>query len=94
MPILQGPGRGIRWIVGAGTHGCWLGSYESEKQAVVAEALGPGMVFYDLGANAGFYTLLAARAVLPGGEVIAFEPLPENISYLRRHVERNGFRNV
>ena len=30
--ILQGKLRGKKWIVGSGNHGCWLGSYEYEKQ--------------------------------------------------------------
>ena len=31
VPILQGRLRGKRWIVGAGVHGYWLGSYEWDK---------------------------------------------------------------
>lgn len=94
VPILQGPNRGFRWIVGAGTHGCWLGSYEAEKQTALASMLGANKVFYDVGANVGFYTLLASRLVGPGGRVVSVEPVPRNISFLRRHVEINNCRNV
>lgn len=83
VPILQGPLRGARWLVGAATHGCWLGSYELAKQLAFARWLAPGRVVYDLGAHAGFYTLLAARPVGPAGRVHAFEPLPELLSILR-----------
>ena len=93
VPVLQGPLRGRKWIVGAHLHGCWLGSYELEMQKRMARELRPGAVFYDVGANVGFYTLLSAGLVAPG-QVYAFEPLPENTAYLRKHLELNGIRNV
>jgi len=43
-------------------------------------------VFYDVGANHGFYTLLA-RQLAPVGEVHAFEPLPNTFSYLSRNAK-------
>ena len=54
VPVLSGPLRGARWIVGAATHGSWLGTYEAAKQLLIERALKPGSVFYDVGANAGF----------------------------------------
>jgi len=93
LPILQGPLRGKKWIVGSHLHGCWLGSYEFEMQQRMADVLERGSVFYDIGANAGFYTLLAADLVSPG-QVYAFEPLPANIAYLRKHLELNRIRNA
>ena len=94
VPILQGPLRGQRWIVGAATHGCWLGSYELSKQKTMASLVRPGDVVYDLGANVGFYTLLASAGVGPTGQVHAFEPLPENVRFLQRHVQLNRLENV
>jgi FkbM family methyltransferase len=44
---------------------------------------------YDIGANAGFFTLLAAKLVGRRGSVYAFEPLPANLSVLRRHIAAN-----
>ena len=93
LPILQGPLRGKRWIVGSHLHGCWLGSYEFKMQRSMARELRRGSAFYDVGANAGFYSLLAAVLVSPG-PVYAFEPLPENAAYLRRHLALNRIRNV
>src|SRR5689334_1113570 len=74
MPVLQGPLKGMRWTAGAHTHGCWLGSYELSKQQLFARTLKPGGVLYDIGANAGFYTLLGSRLLGPEGRVYAFEP--------------------
>jgi FkbM family methyltransferase len=94
MPILQGRLRGKRWIAGAHTHGCWLGTYESEKQRLFAREVREGNTVYDIGANAGFYTLLASVLVGSSGHVYAFEPLPRNIHFLREHLRLNQITNV
>jgi|ERR1051326_779281 FkbM family methyltransferase len=94
VPILQGPLRGQRWIVDAATQGCWLGTYELSKQEAFQKLVRPGSVVFDIGANVGLYTLLASRLVGPQGKVVAFEPLPRNVPYLRRHLELNDARNV
>lgn len=93
MPILQGPLRGLRWIAGAGNHGCWLGSYEYDKQNAFWDAIQDGDVVYDLGANAGFYTLLGSRKAGVRGRVYSFEPLPLNLEYLRAHLAINQITN-
>jgi FkbM family methyltransferase len=94
VPVLQGPLRGKTWLVGAHTHGCWLGSYEHDKQLAFARLVPAGSVVYDIGANAGFYTLLGAVAAGPNGRVIAFEPLPRNLAFLHAHVRLNALDNV
>jgi FkbM family methyltransferase len=93
LPILQGPLRGKKWIAGSSTHGCWLGSVEHDKQRAFAQAVAPGCTIYDLGANVGLYTLLSSVLVGPAGHVYAFEPLPRNIRYLRRHLAMNKVNN-
>jgi FkbM family methyltransferase len=94
VPILQGKLRGSRWIVGSFNHGCWLGSYEHEKQSLFAETVTEGAVVYDIGAHVGFYTLLASQIVGQRGKVIAFEPLPRNLFYLNKHLLLNKCENV
>jgi FkbM family methyltransferase len=94
LPILQGALFGNWWVVGSSVPGCWLGYYERDKQKCFADAVGPGSVVIDIGANAGFYTLLAAVRSAPMGEVVAFEPLPRNVDYLNRHIRLNRLSNV
>lgn len=94
VPVLSGPMRGARWVVGAGTNGCWLGTYEPQTRHWLQALLGPGRVFFDIGANVGFFTLLASRIVGEEGAVVAFEPYPENLSALQKHVRLNGAQNV
>jgi len=60
----------------------------------VGQILRPGDVFIDGGAHAGMFTLVAASAVGPEGEVHAFEPHPVTFQMLQKNVTLNGFQNV
>lgn len=94
MKIRRGPARGLRWIAGSSNHGCWLGTYELDKQAALARFIRPGMTVYDVGAQAGFYTLMFSRLVGDRGRVIAFEPCPYEARHLLDHVRMNALANV
>src|SRR5687768_14536141 len=56
--------------------------------------LAPGAVVYDVGANVGFFSLLAARLVGPSGHVYAFEPAPANAATVRANAAVNGLDRV
>jgi FkbM family methyltransferase len=94
LPILTGANRGLQWIVGAGQHGCWLGSYERVHIAQIVPLIRSGMIAFDVGAHSGYYTLLLSRLVGKDGRVIAFEPSRLNADNLRRHLELNRVCNV
>lgn len=94
MPILQGRLRGKKWIVGAGEHGYWLGSYELRKRLAFEREISLGSVVYDIGANVGYFSLLASELTGQDGKVYAFEPLPRNIEFLRKHVTLNRMVNI
>ena len=94
VPIMSGRARGFKWIVGASIHGCWLGIYERTKQERFCTARRPDDFVYELGAQAGFYSLLASRLVGPQGTVYSFEPLPHNVHFLKEHVALNGATNI
>jgi FkbM family methyltransferase len=70
------------------------GSFEPNEFAFVDRMLKPGMVFIDVGANDGYYTLFAARRVGPAGRVIAVEPSSRERAHLQRNLGRNGLDNV
>jgi FkbM family methyltransferase len=80
--------------VNAGVHGYWLGSYEYEKRRTFEEAVKPGSVVFDIGAHVGFYTLLASELVGNRGKIIACEPLPRNLAFLRSHLKINAVNNT
>lgn len=94
VPILQGELRGYRWIAGSSNHGCWLGSYEHEKQKLFSRLVKRGAVVFDLGAHAGFYSLLASRLAGASGKVYAFEPLPKNLENIHTHLKINNIANI
>ena len=68
----------------------WLGTYEPELQAAVAEIVQPGMLAYDVGANIGYISLLLARRVGAAGHVYAFEALPYNLERLGLNLQLSG----
>lgn len=92
MRIPRGPLKGLKWIVGASTHGCWLGTFEADKVAAFKSEIRRESIVFDLGANAGVYTLLSATRAA-AGHVYSFEPLDRNLEFLRRHIELNRFTN-
>jgi FkbM family methyltransferase len=69
------------------------GSYEPFEVSVVQRLLRPGDCFIDVGAHIGYYTVIAARAVGPGGRVYAFEPAPRNFELLVRNVDVNIYQD-
>lgn len=94
MRVRSGPAKGLKWVTGSATHGCWLGTYEVPKQQAMARFVTSGMTVYDIGAQAGFYTLFSSRLVGEKGTVYAFEPFAENVTHLLRHVQMNQLFNV
>jgi FkbM family methyltransferase len=92
--ILRGPLRGKKWITGAGPEGWWLGISEQEKLRFVSQVIGQGEVFFDVGANVGLYSLLAATKLGPTGRVFAFEPAKRNCDFFTLHMQLNRVQNV
>jgi FkbM family methyltransferase len=79
---------------GAGALIFFQKSNEPETTSFLNAFLRPGMVFVDVGAHIGEFTLRAARIVGSSGEVHAFEPSPENFDLLKRNIELNDLTNV
>ncbi len=70
------------------------GLWETEITKWFKEALLPGHVFVDVGANVGYYTLLGSQLVGDGGHVFAVEAHPRMMELLHRNVIVNGRYNV
>jgi len=88
MRVLSGPNRGLKWIKGSYVNGCWVGNYEADKVDAFVSLLRPDSSVWDVGANVGYYALVAARRC-PRGCVVAIEPLPRDVAYLKRHLALN-----
>ena len=98
-PVISGPLKGTKFILGglAGEGGgasVYFNGIEPEQTAAMIDAIRPGSTVFDIGANAGYYTMLASRLTGNTGRVAALEPLPRNLAFLQRHVELNRADNV
>ena len=68
--------------------------HEKATTELFKKTVKEGNTVVDLGANIGYFTLLAAKIVGEKGKVFAFEPEPKNYSYLKKNIEINNYRNV
>ena len=97
VPICGGPLKGYRF--GLFTSSRFLrGTYGDIERPVMESIINTGDVVLDVGAHIGYLTLLASHMVSRDGNrdgrVFAFEPLPLNIAYLKRHISANSIKNV
>ena len=68
--------------------------YEMGVQRVLDAILMPGDRFVDIGANIGMITLHARSLIGSTGRIDCFEPNPECVERLRRHLQINNIENV
>lgn len=64
--------------------------YERAETEIFLQLLRPGATMLDIGANVGYYTALAMRALGPCGKVVALEPDPQSFRYLHQTVLANS----
>jgi FkbM family methyltransferase len=91
--VASGQALGLRIDPSGANAGYALGTTEPLIQDAFVGHIPAGGVVWDIGANIGFYSLIASRLV-GDGEVVAFEPLPTNVEAIRRNLALNGVRNV
>lgn len=71
-----------------------MGKYEPETTRIMERVITSEMVVLDVGAHVGYFSLLAAKAVGPGGHVYSFEPEPENFRLLNKNATLNGYSQI
>ncbi len=86
--------RGIRLTVPANdiiiAPGLVGGYYEKIELDIFERLASLCTTIIDVGANIGMYCCLAAHRAPAARKIIAFEPVPENVRYLRRNLEENA----
>jgi hypothetical protein len=87
--MVTGVGAGLRFDSSFANPEYGSGGNEIPVQNALAQCLRSGLVFYDVGANVGFFSVIGARLVGPSGSVQAFEPVRRNASAIRR-ARRSG----
>jgi FkbM family methyltransferase len=96
LPVMAGPLKGYLWSTES-SYDYILGGYEDPKTVkTFCSWLRPDTVFYDLGANVGFYSMIANRFISTG-KIYSFEPLPflravfeQHIAINKKHIQHNN----
>lgn len=73
---------------------CLQDSYEMVESRFIRGVLREGDVFVDVGANIGWFTILASTIVGESGHIYAFEPRRPIVDYLQRTVELNRLESM
>jgi FkbM family methyltransferase len=92
--IAAGEAAGLTLVARGADPDFLRGTYEVPIQRAIAGALAPGDCFYDIGANIGFFSLVAARRVGADGQVYAFEPVPDNAAAIAESARLNGLATI
>jgi FkbM family methyltransferase len=71
-----------------------LGIFEKEEISLFRKKIKPNMVFVDIGANLGLYTVIAASRIGPNGKVFAYEPEIQTYALLEKNIKHNQFKNI
>ncbi len=98
-PILIGPLKGIKFIHGAlagPSFGAsvYINRIEQKQTNEFVKQLKFGNIVFDIGANVGYYTLLASKLIGEKGKVFSFEPVVRNLVFVYDHVRINKLKNV
>lgn len=72
----------------------YFDAYEFLCRRIILCYLKPGSVFIDIGANVGYYSLLANARVGAAGRVLSFEPNPVTAWQLKRNIRLNAARQI
>ncbi|NLD77705.1 MAG: FkbM family methyltransferase [Acidimicrobiales bacterium] len=94
VTVGSGPAEGLRMGLENASADYSDGSNELPVQLAIASRLRPGAVFFDVGANVGFFSVLGARVVGDSGRVEAFEAVPANAACVEANARRNRFEQV
>lgn len=70
------------------------GVWEKNMSKLISSALRPADIFVDVGANIGWYTIMASKLVGSTGKVFAFEASPSIYNVLLSNLAKNNIENV
>ncbi len=86
--------KGVRWIGASANPGQVFGKYEPEQEAKFIELLQSCNTFWDVGAHVGWYSLLSAKVLPKQCKIFSFEPNPNNLAFLKKHIQLNNVNNI
>ena len=89
VKIMSGPIKGYKWNVKSNTNGFFTGRYEAEFVELLLSKLKSTDVFFDVGANAGYFSVIASTVITKSNSIIAFEPVPYLYEVIKHHCKIN-----
>lgn len=93
--LTNGLGFGLLWTHKVSDPRYLLGEYEPELAAWLKSKMEQGFSFLDIGANAGYFSLLAAKySANKNQRIIAIEPIKENLELIENHIGLNNFSSI
>ncbi len=94
LPVMNGKLKGLKLKINKLQRGNVLfNNYEPDKQLAFLTFLKSGEIFFDIGANVGLHSYFVERWI-PDVKIYAFEPLPENVAYIKETVLLNKLKNI
>lgn len=89
---------GLRWVLNPSdfvqSSFYWTGEFETWDWFHLSRLIQPHSIVCDVGANFGFYSVMAGRQLTPPGRVFAFEPCGETLSRLQTNIRLNHLEHV
>lgn len=70
------------------------GIWEAYETELSLKLIKTGDVYLDVGANIGYYSVIASRLVGEQGKVLSYEPDHDNFALLQRNIEHNHCHNT
>ena len=70
------------------------GKYDPGTSSAILHYLRAGMTFMDVGANEGYFSVLAAAVIGPSGRIVSVEPQTRLQEVLRENLRLNGISNA
>lgn len=92
--VWRGPAAGLRFRVRPSMGLTYVLGFDAYHTSWLHSVVRPGMTVFDIGANIGQTTLPFSQWTGPTGKVVAFEPVPANVSQLRDNIALNNASNV
>ncbi|UKN01235.1 FkbM family methyltransferase [Paracrocinitomix mangrovi] len=94
LKIRRGPMKGVKWSTMVPDSRYLLGIYESDLTEKIISAVTDGKRLVDIGANAGYFSLVASKYGHKELSHIAAEPFPANVQLIQEHLKINNISNV
>ncbi len=94
LAIKSGPLKGFKWNLKSRNNAFFIGDHEEDQIKFILDNLDDNGCFYDIGANAGYYSVAASLKLKKENSIFAFEPMPHFIEMVNHHAKVNNINNI